>query len=137
MPNDRPEFEAHIGGQTRKFRFTTAEAVLLEERLGADPLAYLSRGGGATKFVADAIFAGLSYDRGLRRELTPGKVYGWMDQAQDLDREWFQKEVLYAIARGKTGEEAKRMVRALDEAFAEGASSLAQAEAGEGPSRGG
>lgn len=137
MAQDRPEFEARIGDQTRTFRFSAAEAYVLEDKLGADPLTFLSRGGGQTKFIADAVFAGLSYDKALRRELSPAKIFGWLDGAVDLDRELFQKEVLYAIARGKTGAEGKRMVQALDEAFADSPSSLAKAASGEGPTQGG
>jgi hypothetical protein len=121
---DRGELDVHLGEQTRTLRFRAQESMVLEDRLGSDPLAYLARGGGQTKFLIDAVLSGLSYDRGLK--LTPGKVAQWLDDAEHLDREQFQKDVLYAVARGKSKAEADKMVRALDEAF--GTSSEAASE---------
>lgn len=112
---DRGEFDLRIGGQTRTLRFRAAECMVLEERLGADPLAFIARGGGQTKFLIEAIFAGLSREKTLK--LTPAKVATWLDDADDLDRADVQKEILYAIARGKPGDEGEEMVKALDDAF--------------------
>lgn len=112
---DRGEIDVHLGEQTRTLRFRAVESMLLEDRLGCDPLTFLARGGGQTKFLVDATLAGLSADRGLK--LTPTKVAGWLDDAADLDREQFQRSILYAIARGKSKLEAEKMVKALDEAF--------------------
>lgn len=112
---DRGEIDVHLGGQTRTLRFRAAEAMILEDRLGSDPLAYLGRGGGQTKFLIDAVFSGLSGDKGLK--LTPLKVADWLDHAAELDREQFQRDILYALARGRSKAEAEKMVKALDEAF--------------------
>ncbi len=114
---DRPEVTIHLGNQSRLLRFGAQQTAVFEEMLGKDPLSYIAAAGGPTKFCADAIMAGLSYDRATRKEMTPTTVYRWLDDAKDLDREEFQKAVLYAIARGKTGAEAVRWVKVLDEVF--------------------
>jgi len=116
---DRGEMDLRVGGQTRTLRYRAAECMLLEDRLGMDPLAFIARGGGQTKFLVEAIFCGLSREKSLK--LTPPRVAAWLDEADDLDRTESQKEILYAIARGKPGEEGKTMVKALDEAFGEDA----------------
>lgn len=126
---DRGEFQLRVGGQTRTLRFRAAECMVLEERLGADPLAFIARGGGQTKFLVEAIFAGLSREKGLK--LTPSKVAAWLDDADDLDRTDTQKSILYAIARGKPGEEGMEMVKALDEAFGEVPEEVARSGEGE------
>jgi hypothetical protein len=112
--SDRGELDVRLGGQSRTLRFRTAECVLLEERLGKDVLAFLVDRGGATKFLVEAIFAGLSGQGD--RKLTPGKVATWLDDFDD-DVEDLQREILYAIARGKPAKEAKRLCEALDGAF--------------------
>lgn len=114
---DRGELEVRIGSQVRTLRFRAAECMVLEDRLGMDPLAFIARGGGQTKFLVESIFAGLSREKGTK--LTPARVASWLDEAEDLDRTEVQKGILYAIARGKPGEEGKQMVKALDEAFGE------------------
>lgn len=114
---DRGELEVRIGSQVRTLRFRAAECMVLEDRLGMDPLAFIARGGGQTKFLVESIFAGLSREKGTK--LTPARVASWLDEAEDLDRTETQKGILYAIARGKPGEEGKQMVKALDEAFGE------------------
>lgn len=114
---DRGELEVRIGSQMRTLRFRAAECMVLEDRLGMDPLAFIARGGGQTKFLVESIFAGLSREKGTK--LTPARVASWLDEAEDLDRTETQKGILYAIARGKPGEEGKQMVKALDEAFGE------------------
>lgn len=114
---DRGELEVRIGSQVRTLRFRAAECMVLEDRLGMDPLAFIARGGGQTKFLVESIFAGLSREKGAK--LTPARVASWLDEAEDLDRTETQKGILYAIARGKPGEEGKQMVKALDEAFGE------------------
>lgn len=112
---ERGELEVHLGGQSRVLRFRSAEAMLLEDRLGADPLAFIGRGGGQTKFLIDAIIAGLSGDKDNRA--TPQKVCAWLDDAADLNREHLQRDVLYALARGRSKLEAEKMTKALDEVF--------------------
>jgi hypothetical protein len=112
---DRGEIDVHIGGQTRTLRFRAAECMLLEERLESDPLSYVAKGGGQTKFLVECIFCGLSREKGSK--LTPMRVATWLDDADDLNRSDLQKQILYALARGKPGEEGKQMVKALDEAF--------------------
>lgn len=112
---DRGEMEIHIGDQTRTLRFKSPEVLVLEEMLGKDVLAFLAGGGGQTKFLTSAIIAGMSKTDSKTR-LTPAKVAGWLD-ALDIDRDKLQREILYVIARGKGGEEAKRMVDAFDLAF--------------------
>lgn len=126
---DRGEMEIHIGGQSRTLRFRAAECMVLEERLEADPLAFIARGGGQTKFLVEAIFAGLSREKALK--LTPGRVAAWLDEADELDRSETQKGILYAIARGKPGDEGRVMVQALDEAF--GGVPSEEARKGAGP----
>lgn len=112
---DRGEIDVRIGGQTRTLRFRAAECMLLEERLESDPLSYVAKGGGQTKFLVECIFCGLSREKGSK--LTPMRVATWLDEAEDLNRSDLQKEILYALARGKPGDEGKQMVKALDEAF--------------------
>lgn len=111
---DRGEIGVHIGGQSRTLVFRTAQVMLLEERLEMDVLAYLAKSGGSTKFLVESIFAGLSR---TEKKLTPMKVAAWLDDAEDLNRNDLIKEILFAIARGKPGEEGREMVRVLDEAF--------------------
>lgn len=113
---DRGELDVRLGNQNRTLVFRTAQVMLLEERLGCDVLAYLGKSGGTTKFLVESIFSGLSR---TEKKLTPMRVAAWMDDAEDLDRQELAKEILYAIARGKPGEEGKEMVRILDEAFGE------------------
>jgi hypothetical protein len=103
-----------LGGQARTLRFRSAEVMLLEERLGMDVLAFLARQGGSTRFVVEAVFAGLS--SGADKKLTPKRVTAWLDEF-DGDVDDLQKAILYAIARGKPAQQAKKMVEALDEAF--------------------
>lgn len=132
--SEQSEVTRHIGNQNRTLRFKSAEVIVLEDRLGCDVLTYLARGGGTTKFCADAVIAGLSGSRTARKELTPATVATWLDSA-DWDREEFQKDVLYAIARGKPGEEGMRMAKVLDEVFAD--LDRERAQAGQGPTHGG
>ena len=130
---DQGEIEIHIGNQTRLLRFKSKAVALLEDRLGLEPFAFVAQSRGATRFLAEAIFAGLAANasREQRKEITIDRIYTWLDDAEDLDREKLIQDVLYAIARGKAGEEAKRMVRALDEAFY--GVSKEDAEADKGP----
>lgn len=116
---DRGEVELRLGGQSRTLRFRAAQCMVLEERLAMDPLAFIARGGGQTKFLIEAIFSGLSHEKSSK--ITPTKVATWLDDAEDgFDRTDAQKAILYAIARGKPGEEGANMVKALDEAFGDG-----------------
>ena len=115
---DRSEFEVHIGSQTRKFVFRSAAAAALEERLEMDPLSYIGQNRGQTRFIVEAIIVGLP--RGKNEDIvSPGRVHKWLDDDADFDRDGFVMAVLYAIARGKPGEEGRRMAAMLDEAFAE------------------
>lgn len=123
---DRGELDVRLGGQTRTLTFRTAQVMLLEDRLDCDVLAYLGKSGGTTKFVVEAIFCGLSK---TEKKLTPMRVATWLDDAEDIDRNELAKEILYAIARGKPGEEGREMVRVLDEAFGE----VVEGEKGSGP----
>lgn len=113
---DRGEIDVRIGGQTRTLTFRTAQVMLLEDRLECDVLAYLGRGGGNTKFLVESIFAGLSK---TEKKLTPNRVATWLDDAEDLNRNELTKQILFAIARGKPGEEGREMVKVLSEAFGE------------------
>lgn len=130
---DRSEYEIHIGGQTRVLRFRSEQTAMFGKRLEQDPVLYLAGGGELTNFCCEAIICGLSYDKKIRRDLTPGTVFRWLDEAEDLDREAFAKEVLYTIARGKPGDEGARMAKVLDEVFGDGSTSVK----GEGPTSGG
>ena len=110
---DRGEVDITFGGQVRTLRFRSAEMLMLEEALGMDPLAFLAKQGGVTKFLACAIHAGLSK---VDRKASIPKVLSWLDEYEG-DVGDLQKQVLYAIARGKPGKQAQEMVAALDEAF--------------------
>lgn len=110
---DRGEVDLKIGGATRTLRFRSAEVLMLEEDLGMDPLAFLGKQGGVTKFLSSAICAGLS--RSEKKASLP-RVLAWLDDF-DGDLGELQKSILYAIARGKPAQQAKAMVAALDEAF--------------------
>ncbi len=129
---DLGEIEIHIGNQTRLLRFRSKAVALLEDRLGVEPFVFVAQSKGPTKFVAEAIFAGIvaSSSRDERKEISVDRIYQWLDDAADLDRDKLTQDILYAIARGKTGEEAKRMVRALDAAFGVDSD---DAKAGKGP----
>lgn len=115
---DRGELELRIGGQTRTLRFRSAEVFMLEEKLESDALTFVAGQRGQTRFLVTAILCGLSRTERDGR-LSPSRVGIWLDEETGLDREKLQKDILYAIARGKNGDEAKKMVAALDEAFAE------------------
>lgn len=115
---DRGEIDVRIGNQTRTLRFRTAEVAMLEERLEMEPLLFVGQQKGQTRFLIAAIFCGLSRTE-KDKTLTPARVADWLDTEKDLDRSELQKSILYAIARGKNGEDAKAAVRALDEAFGE------------------
>jgi hypothetical protein len=130
---DRGEIALRIGGQTRTLRFRTAEMMLLEDRLGMDPIGWLGAQKGSTKFLVEAIFCGLSK---TEKKLTPLRVATWLDDdepiaidGREVNREELVKEILYSIARGKPREEAVEMVRILDEAFGRGG----EAEDGSSP----
>lgn len=123
---DRGEFDVRLGKHTRTLVYRTAQVMMLEDRLDCDVLAYLGKSGGTTKFVVEAIFCGLSRSE---KKLTPMRVAAWLDDAEDLDRNELAKEILYAIARGKPGEEGREMVKVLDEAFGE----FMEGENGVGP----
>jgi len=112
--SDRGEMEVHVGGQTRTLRFRSSEVMDLEKRLGSDILAFLARNGGQTTFIVEAIFCGLTPKSD---KVTPKGIARWLDDAEDLNRLELQKEIVYAVARGKPGEEGKRMVEVLDEHF--------------------
>lgn len=129
----RPELEIHLGNQTRTLRFNGAQVAALEAALDMDPLAFIGQQKGLNTFCMAAVIAGLSWDKAKRKELTPDTVHSWFDAETELDKEDFAKEVLYAIGRGKTGEEGKRYVRVLEEVFG-----VAPVEgAGPGPTSGG
>lgn len=118
VPNpDRAEFSVHIGDQTRLLTFRSGQAMALEERLGMDPLAFVGGQKGQTKFIVEAFLVGLPKSKD--EVYSPGKIHKWLDASADFDREAFVRCVLYAIARGKPGEDGKKMALALDEAFAE------------------
>lgn len=115
---DRSEFNVHIGQQTRTLTYRSAAAAALEERLDSDPLAYIAAGKGQTRFIVEALIVGLP--KGKDAEIiTPPRVHKWLDDDAAFDREGFVQAVLFAIARGKPGAEGKRMVKVLDEVFAE------------------
>lgn len=122
---DRGEIDIRLGGQTRTLRFRTPEVMLLQKRLECDVLAYLARSGGIENFLVEAIFCGLSRDK--KAKVNPMRVAAWLDddhQAPSIDgkevtRQEMQKEILYAIARGKPRDEASEFVSVLDEAFSD------------------
>lgn len=128
---DRGEIDVRIGGQTRTLRFRAPEVALLEEKLDSDPLTFLGNGRGQVRFLIAAIWAGLSrIDKAGKH--TPPVIAGWLDDDKEpVNREELQKEILYAIARGKPGDEAKEMVRQLDLAFSD--VDAQTAKAGDGP----
>lgn len=141
-PN-RGELDVRLGGIHRTLRFRTAETMLLQKRLECDVLAYLARGGGTENFLVEAIFCGLSRDK--KAKINPMRVASWLDDEDkppqvdgvNVTREELQKEVLYAIARGKPKEEAEDFVRVLDEIYSDEESATAPEGNGAGaPSRG-
>lgn len=112
---DRGEVDIRIGDQTRTLRFRTAECALLEQSLEMDPMLFIATNRGRDTFLIKAIIAGLSRNAG-KEPVTPSKVATWLD-ADGVDKKALQKDILYAIARGKTAEEAKRLVESLDAAY--------------------
>lgn len=115
---DRAEIRVRLGGDVRVLRFKGPQVVALEKALETDPLVFLARGGGETLFCQQAVLAGISYDVKQRREAGAETVANWLDDQKDLDREDLMKEVLYCIGRGKTGQQAKRWMKILDDMFA-------------------
>jgi hypothetical protein len=113
---DRGEVELRLGDQSRTLRFRTAENAMLEQMLDSDPFTFVAQNKGRDTFLIAAIRAGLSRNSD-KEPITPKRVTAWLD-ADGLDKKELLKSIMYAIARGKQGEEAKRLVRGLDEAFA-------------------
>jgi len=123
---DRGEIDIHIGDQTRTLRFRIEQTMMLEKALGKGVMSYLAAEESQDFFLVQAIFYGLQR-RGTKSKVTPPTVAGWLDSADDdspitmdskvVDRTDIQKEILFAVARGKPGQEGRDMVRILDEAF--------------------
>jgi len=126
---DRGELDIYIGSQTRTLRFRTEQTMLLEKALGQDTLAFLGAGGSQIVFLVNAIFYGLQRRGQTSRKVTPTKVSDWLDNADDdnpitiddeaVDRTQLQREILFAIARGKPGAEGRELVETLQESFME------------------
>jgi hypothetical protein len=118
---DRGEIEIEFNPSTQVLmRFRAAESALLDDLLGAAPLVFLGRGGGTEKFLINAFIAGTSQTRRKDR-VSPGQAAAWLDEADpSFNREDCKRDVLYALARGKGGDEAKRMCDVLDEIYRPG-----------------
>lgn len=114
-----PTVTLHIGDQTRTLEFYSRNTIMLEDRLGKDPLAFIAGGGGQTKFLQEAIFCGLARD--VRRlQLAPSTVSSWLDAAaDDFDMDDAQREILYAIARGRPKKDGLKMAQLLDRIYEE------------------
>lgn len=112
---NRGEVDIEIGGEVRTLRFATQEIVLLEDRLGCDVLTYLGAGKGQLKFCVEAVFCGLSRSAKANK-MNPLRVAGWFDQFTGSLGD-MQRDILYAIAKGKPGEEGLELVKVLDETF--------------------
>jgi len=114
-----PIVTLHIGEQTRTLEFYTRNTVMLEDRLGRDPLSFIAGGGGQTKFLQEAIFCGLAREA-RKSQLTPSTVASWFDDAGDeFDMDDVQREILYAIARGCPKKDGEKMASMLDLIYAE------------------
>jgi hypothetical protein len=106
--------------------FDWPAVTMLEDRLGMDVLAFLSQQKGTQKFLQEAIFCGAVKSD---KTFTPNKA-GKKLAKHDGDLSDLQKEVLYAIARGKPENESRRLVAILDDAFDEAEEELADSMPG-------
>jgi len=114
-----PTVTVHIGDQTRTLEFYSRNTIMLEDRLGKDPIAFMAAGGGQTKFLQEAIFCGLARDA-RKLQLAPNTVSAWLDNApEDFDMDDVQREILYAIARGRPKKDAQKMATLLDRIYEE------------------
>lgn len=115
MTGVRGEVEVEIGSEVRTLRFATQEIMLLEERLGCDVLTYLGQGKSQLKFCVEAVFCGLSR-AAKANKMNPMRVATWFDSFKGSLSD-MQRDILYAIASGKPGEEGLELAKVLDEVF--------------------
>lgn len=112
------EVDVDFGDHVKKLSFKTAEIMMLEERLGAEVFHYLATSKSPLRFCVEAVYAGLSRTAEAKK-LTIQRISDWFDKLpKDRSVTEIQKDILYAIARGKPGEEGIELVKALDEQFA-------------------
>jgi hypothetical protein len=110
---DRGEVDVRLGGITRTLRFRIAELIALEEMLKEEAFSFAARNRSPSKFLHAAILCGISH---AEKKITPKRVESWLDEFEG-DKVEVQKAILYAISRGKPGEEGRTMIKLLDEAF--------------------